>query len=162
MAEQGTVLFEDHAITYLNFEGRAGVYNAEGARNFCVILTPEEGAILTNDGWNVKISKPREEEEDPIVYIQVSLSWKFKPPVVVMLTSKGRTILNENMISILDAVDIAKVDVIMRPYDYSLPTGSGRKAYLKTMFVTIDEDELMMKYGFEPGPIADEADMENV
>lgn len=157
MAEQGTITFEDHPITFRNFEGREGMYNAAGNRNFCLVLTPQEAEILTNDGWNIKTQDPKEEGDLPFFYVQVSARWGFKPPMIIMITSKGRTVLNENTVGILDAVDIAKVDVIIRPRDWSNATGAaGRKAYLKTMFVTIDEDELMMKYGFDNVSMAEE------
>lgn len=158
MPEQGTVTFEDHAITYLNFSGNETQFNIKGSRNFCVVLSEHEAQTLLRDGWNVRQKEGKEPGDDAFYYLQVAVRWGFKPPIIVMITSKGRTILTEDMVGILDAVDIAKVDMVVRPRDWETPTGSGRKAYLKTMFVTIDEDELMMKYGFEPQPMDDEDD----
>ena len=74
-----------------------------------------------------------------------------------MRTSKGDTILKEDMVSILDSVDIKQFDCVIRPYDHNSGMGTGRTAYLKTAYVTIDEDPLMMKYGFNPGTSTAEA-----
>ena len=54
--------------------------------------------------------------------------------------------MKENEIDILDWIDIEKVDLIIRPYSWSVNNSSGIKAYVKTMYITIYEDELMIKY----------------
>lgn len=130
-----------------NFEGRATKFTPEGARSFSILLSDEQESVLLGDGWNVKRSK---EDEDGIsrAYIDIAVSWKFKPPTVVVISDDHRTLLNESTIGIIDSLDIETMDIIFRPYDYSLPTGSGRKAYLQTMFVTIRQDDLLKKYGF--------------
>src|SRR5688572_21553594 len=107
--EAKTFLIENAPIIFRNFAGReAGPYNSEGDRNFCVVLDPAIAEQMAVDGWNVKFLKPREgdgEDDTPIPYIQVRVNFDRRPPRVVMITSTGRVVLNENTIDVLDGVD---------------------------------------------------------
>lgn len=158
MSEQGLETFEDHPIVYSNFEGRATDFNPAGTRTFCLVLTPEEAADMASRRWNIKRKEPSEHEgAEGFDFLQVKCGFQgYKPPVIVMITSKGHTILSEDMVAILDSVDIKQFDCVLRPYDHNSGMGTGRAAYLKTAYITIDEDPLMMKYGFQVGaPKAD-------
>lgn len=146
-----TVLMENVKIIFRNFSGRETDYNQEGSRNFAVLLTEEMAVGLSQDGWNVKTTKERELDEGEITggepYLPVAVGYKGRPPQIVMVTSRGRTNLGEDEVSLLDYADIKNVDLIVRPYDWALKTGkSGRKAYLKSIYVTIHEDDLELKY----------------
>ena len=142
-----TVVMENVRIIFRNFAGREGMYNREGDRNFCVLLDDEDTAdAMTKDGWNVKMLKAREEDEADQPYLQVSVNFKGKPPRVVMITSRGRTTLQEDAVELLDWADIRVVDLIVRPYEWAVNGKTGVKAYLQSIFVTIDEDALELKY----------------
>ena len=150
MPRDNTVLMEGVRIIFRNFAGKEGQYNREGDRNFAVLLDPQVADRMAQDGWNVKWLKPREdsdEDEPPQAYLQVSLNFeKGRPPVVVMITSRGRTNLYANEVEILDWADIINVDMIIRPYEWTVSGKSGIKAYLQSIYVTIEEDELQNKY----------------
>jgi hypothetical protein len=139
---------EDVQLAFRNFAGAEGEFNRKGDRNFSIILRPEEAEGLERDGWNVKYLRVREEGEQPQPYIQVSVSYnpKARPPKIVMVTSKGKNPLGEEMIELLDFVDIKTVDVILNPYSWTVSGKSGIKAYLQTMYITIEEDPLDLKY----------------
>lgn len=152
------IIMEDAHLIFRNFSGREEKYNRAGDRNFCVFIDdPEMAKQLTDDGWNIRIMPPREEGEDPRYYIQVAVSFKNFPPKVVMVTRKKQTPLNEETIASLDIADIRTVDLTIRPYSWVIQEGtknekSGIKAYLKTMYVTIEEDEFAEKYASEEYP----------
>src|SRR5687767_13232162 len=102
-----TVLMEDVKIIFRNFAGKEGQYNREGDRTFAVLIPPDVAEIMARDGWNVKYTKPREEGDTPLPFLTVALKYnKGRPPRVVMITSRGRTDLSEDMVEMLDYADI--------------------------------------------------------
>lgn len=150
-ANDNTVLMEGVRIIFRNFAGKEGQYNREGDRNFAVLLDPATAEAMDADGWNVKILKPRSEEEgeEPQPYLPVSVNFKGRPPKIVVVTTRGRNHLDESQVEMLDWADIVNVDLIVRPYEWTVNGKSGIKAYLQSMFVTIEEDPLEIKYATE-------------
>lgn len=148
MAADNNVLMEGVRIVFRNFEGKEGPYNKAGDRNFAVLLDEPTAKMMAEDGWNIKWLTAREEDEgEPDqAYLPVSIRFDVFPPHVVLVTSGGRTQLYESTIEMLDYAEITNVDLIVRPYTWTVNNKTGMKAYVKTMFVTIEEDELVKKY----------------
>lgn len=150
MPQDNTVLMEGVKIIFRNFEGKEGQYNRSGDRNFAVLISETVAEAMAADGWNVKWLKPREdveEEQEPQAYLQVTANFdKGRPPRVVMITSRGRTNLDEDTVDMLDWADIQNTDLIVRPYEWSVNGKTGIKAYLQSIYVTVEEDELERKY----------------
>lgn len=141
---------EDVRIAFRNFSGKEGKYNREGDRNFCVLLPEDIAEQMLADGWNIRYLQPREEGDEPQGYVQVAVNFNGRPPRIVMITSRGKTHLDESMVDILDWADIVKVDAILRPYQWEVNGKTGVKAYLQAIYVTIEEDDLERKYGDVP------------
>jgi hypothetical protein len=148
MAKDNTVLMEGVRIIFRNFAGKEGQYNREGDRNFAVLLDEKTAEAMAADRWNVKMLRPRTEDEgeEPQAYLPISVNFKGRPPRIVLITSRGRTNLDESQVETLDWVDILNVDLIVRPYEWTVNEKSGIKAYLQSLYVTIEEDPLEMKY----------------
>lgn len=149
---------ENAHILFRNFSGRESKYNRPGQRNFCVYIDdPDYAQKLINDGWNVRVRDPRDEGEEPRYYIQVAVSFENIPPTVYMITKRAKVKLDEESIETLDFAEIHTVDLIIRPYNWVIQEGtknekSGVKAYLRTMYVVIEEDEFAEKYAGEEYP----------
>jgi len=94
----------------------------------------------------VKFLKPRDPDEDPQAYLPVEVKYLSYPPKITLITGTGRQFLDEDTVNILDWAEFESVDLIVRPYNWELNGKIGVKAYLKTMYVTIVEDELAKKY----------------
>ena len=147
-APDNTVIMEGVRIIFRNFAGKEGQYNREGDRNFAVLLDEKIASAMSEDGWNVKVLKPRDEEEgsEPQAYLPVAVNFRGRPPRIVMITSHNRTTLDESQVETLDWVDILNVDLIVRPYEWTVNGKTGIKAYLQSMYITIEEDPLEAKY----------------
>lgn len=141
-----TFMVEDAQIIFRNFEGKEGQYNRAGDRNFAVILDQDVAVAMLADGWNVKYLEPREEGDEPTPYISVAVNFDNRPPRVVMITSTSRTNLNADTVGALDWADVKTADLIARGYDWTVNGKSGTKAYLQSLFITIEEDALERKY----------------
>lgn len=149
------LIIENARIIFRNFSGAEDKLNREGNRNFSVIIDDDDSVQdLIRDGWNIKMLKPRDEYEDNVYYLPVAVNMNGNVRVN-MVTKKNIVQLDEESIGTLDYVEIANVDLTIRPYDWEVNGKTGRKAYLKTIYVTIVEDDFADKYSHEldDGPV---------
>ena len=140
------LVIEDAKLMFRNFAGRETKFNREGKKTFCVVINPEDVDNLRAIGWNVKELEPRTPDEDPRYYLQVQAKFDNIPPKVTLITSRAKTPLDEESIGSLDYAEIRTADVILSPYHWEWGGKTGITAYLKTMYVTIEEDEFAVKY----------------
>lgn len=150
---------DDARICFRNFRGEGGKYNKEGDRNFAVIIPDEEMAeALQNDtnqygaGWNVKIKPPREEGDEPFIYLSVKVKFNDKGPKIYLESGRNRVKLDEDSVSMLDEIDIISVDLDIRPYDDEINGKPFRSAYLKSMVVRQNLDRFEARFAAEEYP----------
>lgn len=150
MANKEKLLLENAEILsgkFRNFAGKAGKWNAEGDRFFNVVVPNELVETLVNEGWNVKPLKGDDEK----YFIKVKVSYRFKKPKVVLITSKHQVMLDEDGIDVLDWEEILSADVYINPSRYEKDDGRiGISAYLDSLYVTIEENPLEAKYAHIP------------
>lgn len=137
---------ENARIIFRNFAGKEGKFNPAGKRSFCLLLDSDTAERLEDQGWNVKILAPRDPDDDPQPYIQVAVQFGNYPPNIYLISGKKKTKLDEDSVSILDYAEIDNVDLIINPSRWEVSGKSGVKAYLKTLYVTIVENEFEKKY----------------
>lgn len=144
------ISIEGAKIGFRNFSGKQSQFNAAGRKNFCVFLDPETGRKLETDGWNIRWLDPREEGDEKTPYLQVAVSFDNIPPKIVLITSRGQSILDSQTVNVLDWAELKHVDLVVRPYNWEVNGKAGVKGYVRSMYITIDEDEFASKYSRIP------------
>lgn len=162
------IKIEGAKLIFKNFQGKGNDYNKEGDRNFGVLLPDDIAEVAAADGWRVKHRPPREEDGYEQPWLSVKVKYGQYPPIINLITSKGKQKITEETVGQLDWTQIKNVDLIIRPYNYPAMTDksgkvireSGISAYLKSMYVTVLEDDLAQKYADIPDldePVEEEA-----
>lgn len=161
-APRGIIEINDARICFRNFRGEGGKFNKEGDRNFAVIIPNQEMAdTLIEDtnqygvGWNVKIKAPREEGDEPFMYLPVKVKFNERGPAVYLQSGKNRVKLDEESVSMLDEIDIANVDMDIRPYDDVINDKPFRSAYLQSILVRQEIDRFAARFAEEESPSED-------
>lgn len=135
-------------LIFRNLSGKTSEYNKNGERITGVIIPTEIVDQLVEEGWNVKHTNPRDPQAEPLYYMNVKCRFDNIPPKVYLCTERKKTLLDEETINQIDYSEISSVDIEISPYDYTLPLGSGRTAYVKNMYVNVVEDYFAEKYDY--------------
>lgn len=139
-ARDGKLLqIDDARIIFKNFSGEESKFNRAGDRNFAVRINDAELADqLSADGWNVTVKPPKEEGDDPYMYIKVKIKFNDRGPKVFLKSGKHVRRLSEQNVGLLDSIDILRVDLDLRAYDWEVNGKTGRTAYLDSINVEQD------------------------
>ena len=148
------VFIENATLAFRNFSGVDGRFNQEGNRSFCVELEKDIAKEMEANGWNVKYHPLLPDEDEPRAFISVSVKWNHNYPQfnphIIMINSHGKRELDESNVAILDGAVIANADVALRAYRWEMNGKTGVKAMLKSLYVTLEEDEFERKYASVP------------
>lgn len=135
-------------IFFRNFSGKESRYNRAGTRNFNVSFDEETAKKYAEQGWNVSPMAPVH-PNDPMRYkMKVNVRFDNYPPKIFVISSAGKVEYTEAMVSELDRADIKNVDMIITPsrHEPMNANDTGVTAYLKSMYVTLNEDPLALQY----------------
>lgn len=149
MAKNDRLVYEvENAILlFKNFAGAEGLYNAAGRRNFCVMLGDNLAEDLTKNGFNVKYTKPHDEDDEPHPYVKVNVNYDSAyPPQITLHTSHGATLLDASNVNTLDFADITKASVQFTGYHAPKADPGTHTAWLSIMHVEIREDPFSAMY----------------
>ena len=153
IAPRGILQIDDARLVYRNFSGAPSKFNREGDRNFAVVIPDEETKdALIEEGYNVKIKPPRDEDDSPFMYLPVKVKFNDRGPNVYLQTGRVKNRLDEESISCLDRIDIVGVDLDVRPYDWEVNGKQGRTAYLQSMHVMQEIDRFAERFAGEEYP----------
>lgn len=143
---------ENARIIKRNFSGRDNIFNKNSSkkRSFCVCIDDEEQAnALRSEGWNVR--EKDIDDNNKMYFIPVAITFDNYPPKVVMITNGRKVLLNESNIGNLDYAEIEYIDLVLRARVWEMGGKSGIKAYLKAIYVTVQEDMFAEKYASYDG-----------
>lgn len=117
------------------------------------IIIPDEGMAkdLADEGFNIKVTKPREGEEEgftPRYYVSVKINFdSFNPPRIYLVSSDADPLLlDEESVDILDRCEVLNVNATLSPYEN--PKTGRKSLYVRTMYVEqdIEDDPFAQRY----------------
>lgn len=105
---------------------------------------------LIDDGFNVRLTKPRVGEEEgfvPRYFVKVKLNYKSTwPPKVYLVTDEDKSVLlDEESVACLDDIWVDRVNAVLNRYEGP----NGKSLYVKSMEVyqkVDDDDPISAKY----------------
>lgn len=104
---------------------------------------------LIDDGFNVRLTKPRVGEEEgfvPRYFVRVKLNYKSTwPPKVYLVTDEDKSVLlDEESVACLDDIWVDRVNAVLNRYEGP----NGKSLYVKSMEVyqKVDDDPISAKY----------------
>lgn len=167
---------EGAQLIFKNFSGKPTDVNPKGGdRTFAVKIDDVDlAADLAHQGWNIKV-RPNDKAfreqckmipdfdgklqfcidngilEDTLLYLQANARYEKVPPAIYQIAgrTKKAILLREDEIGRFDHADITHVDLILHPYTWVTSRGSGVTAYVKSMYVTIQQDLFAEKYDID-------------
>lgn len=152
MAEKNRIpdlVIEGTRLIFRNFAGEQTKFNKRGDRNVGVVLSAEDAERYRADGWNIKTLDPRDEDSDPVYWLNVKVEFdKGMPPKIVMVKGKKKVPIDGETAMLLDSSEIVSCDVAIRPYVWTVNDKSGMAAYMKEMYVVVEEGYFDDKYDF--------------
>lgn len=152
-APRGILQIDDARIIYRNFRGEGSKFNREGDKNFALVIPDQDMAdALVREGWNVKIKPPRDEEDEPFMFLPVKVKFNDRGPQVYLKTGDRVNRLDEESIAMLDDIDILSVNMDLRPYNWEVNGKTGRTAYLQSIEVIQEIDRFAARYAEEEYP----------
>lgn len=134
-----------------NFSGdpRRDKYRSTKRKANLIIPDHELARQMIDEGFNIKVTKPREGEEEgfiPRYYTPIIVNYDSKwPPKVYLVSGDSEPVLqDEESIESLDRIRIQNVNVILSPHEWD----GGYTLYVKTMYVeqALDDDPFAARY----------------
>lgn len=142
------LIIEGARILFRNFAGAPTKFDPRGGKRSINIAIddPQDAENLKRLGWNIKQLDPRDEGEEGTYHLPVFITFTPIAPDIFIVTKKGKRRLDESTIGELDFHTLSNVDLVIRPYHWEVSGNTGIKAFVKTMYVTIEEDAFADKY----------------
>ena len=138
------IKIKDAQIMWPNFSGIGKKFNAEGDRNFHVMIDLETAEEMDRLGWNIKYhdADPEREGSERWASLKVAVRFDKYPPRIIMKSGGVTTPLSAETVGILDWADKKDVNLYITASHWeNTKKETGFKAWLNRMSVTIDPDD---------------------
>lgn len=133
-------------LYFRNFRGENKFNPKDKRPTFAIKLDPVLADKMEEEGWYIRWTKVRDdapEDIESIPYLKVTCNFEAKrPPLVAMIVGKTVTNLDKNTIATLDAANIDRMTIKVRPYVWDESGKYGAAAILEGMNVYVEEDDL--------------------
>ena len=145
MNEPRLIVIDDTKFIFkTNFAGdpKEDRFGSTKRRGNIIIPDPEMAAELFNNGFKVKATKPKPDEDEenfePTYYISVMLNYdSWCPPEVYLVSGGAAPVpLDENSVGVVDKCYVLRVRVTLNPYEN--PKTGIKSMYVRTMYVEQD------------------------
>ncbi len=143
------LVIEDAVLRFHNFAGAKTEYNAQGNRNIDVILPDNKMAVEMGErGWNVKIRKPRNEDEAPYYTLNVKINMESRwPPKIIQVNRSQQIPYDAEMVDGLDDVSMMDIGIVINGSEWENERfGKGVKAYLDQLYFRVKPGIFGHKY----------------
>lgn len=126
-------------------------YGSDARRANIIIPDEEQAQQLIEQGFNVKVTRPREGAEEgfiPEYFVAIGVNYESNwPPKIYLVSGEAEPVLlNEESVGCLDMCQVQNVNVVLNPYQNQR---TGRKSlYVRTMYVEqdINDDPFASRY----------------
>lgn len=147
MREKRLISIEDTNFIYrTNFSGdpERDSFGSDARMANIIIPDPDQASDLINEGFNVKSTKPRGDEEEefvPTYFVSVKVNYDTNwPPRIYLVSGDAEPrLLDEETIDILDNCYILNVNATLNPYEN--PKTGRKSLYVRTMYVEQDVED---------------------
>lgn len=146
------LVIEDAVLRFHNFAGAQTDFNMKGNRNFDVILPDKEMALAMGEkGWNIKIRKPIDPDDDPYYTLNVKINMDSRwPPKIIQVNRNQHIQYDAAMLNGLDDVAMDDIGVVINGSEWENDRfGHGIKAYLDQMFFRVKPSVFGHKYDLD-------------
>lgn len=166
MANDRIVIENTKFIYRTNFSGDpANDRFGSPERKGNVILPRDVAMQMREDGYNVRETHPREDDDpetfEPTYYVAAKVAYRTRagepvkyPPNIYLVDEGYEPVkLDEDTIATLDAIRAKDVNVVMSGREYD-PINHRKSLYIRTMYVTKGEDDDPWANRFTRGPVS--------
>lgn len=149
----GNLQIDKARICQRHFSGKADEFHAEGERDFSLIIPNQDIADeLLKDGWNVKIKPSKDPDGTPFMFLKVKVEPDRGGIVAWHIAGNAKRRLRTDELHRLDQMQIERVDLDIRPFDWTHGNRSGRSAKLVAIRVYQKIDRFTAEYEAEETP----------
>ena len=147
-------------VLFSNLEGRKDQFNSNGERTFRLKFNdPEFAQQLSEDGWNIRIYTPKNEDYEPYHFMTVKTKFRedsdnvYQDPEIHLVNSKNDILCGAQNMHDIDMAfanrKVERVDLVLNPYHWVHPgmgNGEGITAYIREMWVEIQDSPFASRY----------------